>query len=96
MLISVMSLVTAPVIDRLGIRGSFLVGAVLITFSRAVLASSTSSTVATIVLCTTLPTGEAFGLPVLSHAVGVVSSDADRKWAYGLYCTCPASAARCL
>lgn len=87
MLISVMSLVTAPVIDRLGIRCSFLVGAVLITFSRAVLASSTSSTVATVVLCTTLPTGEAFGLPVLSHAVGVVSSDADRKWAYGLYYT---------
>jgi len=87
MLISVASLLTGPLIDRLGIRVSVVVGACVVAASRVVLALTTSPRLCVAVLVTTLPIGESMGIPVLSLAVGAVSAPQDRQWAYGLFYT---------
>ena len=93
MLISLFTLPAGMIIDRIGIKRSLLLGAVLSTTSRLVLAVVTSPWLCVGVLLTSLPMGEAFAVPSLSAAVGQLGqraaaaafaaaapgSDADRK-----------------
>jgi hypothetical protein len=53
----------------------------LVTGSRLVLASTQSLVTVGVVLCTTLPLGESFAIPVLSKCVGACSSDDSRQFA---------------
>ena len=68
-------------------RNSLIFGGILVGFSRVVLAFTHDLPTATFVLCTTLPFGESFGIPVLSKAVGASSTDESRKFGYGLFYT---------
>jgi MFS family permease len=87
MLTAGFSLVSGPIIDAIGMQRSLLLGGALCGVGRAALAVTTSLRVATLILCTVLPFGESFGIPVLSKAVGASCTDANRKWGYGLFYT---------
>eukprot|EP00729_Bicosta_minor_P005692 gene5692-8892_t len=76
-----------PVIDRIGMRHSLVLGGILLGFSRVALALTRDLSIATVILCTTLPFGESFGIPVLSKAVGASCKDDSRKFGYGLFYT---------
>jgi proton-dependent oligopeptide transporter, POT family len=87
MMTAVFSLISGPIIDTIGMQRSLLLGSALCGVARAGLACTSSLPVATGIICTVLPFGESFGIPVLSKAVGASCTDASRKWGYGLFYT---------
>jgi len=76
MLISLYTFPVGWLIDTVGVQRSLMCGASLCTFSRIVLATTTDPNVCVAIICTTLPLGEAFVVPSLSAAVGVLAQRA--------------------
>lgn len=66
--ISLLGVPAGWAIDLVGIRPALLAGAALAALSRAALATTTSSTVAGVLVCVLLPLGESVGIPALSAA----------------------------
>jgi len=76
MLISLYTFPVGWLIDTVGVQRSLMCGASLCTFSRIMLATTTDPNVCVAIICTTLPLGEAFVVPSLSAAVGVLAQRA--------------------
>lgn len=76
MLISVYTFPVGWLIDTVGVQRSLMCGASLCTFSRIMLATTTDPNMCVAIICTTLPLGEAFVVPSLSAAVGVLAQRA--------------------
>ena len=79
MLISLGTLPAGWVIDRIGVQRSIILGATLATASRLTLALTHSSSLCLAVLCAPLPLAEAFAVPSLSAAVGLLAQRAARQ-----------------
>ena len=76
---TVFGVMFGPVIDKIGVRWSLLIGAAMLTVSRFYIAFTTSQTILLLNLYALLPAGQALGLPVLlismrRYAVAAVGS----------------------
>lgn len=85
LLASLMALVCGPLIDRMRIRKSLVLGSLLGALSCVVLALSHTYTWAKLVLCTTLPFSTALGIPVLTIAVKRYTNTTGRERAFGIF-----------
>ncbi|GJQ15327.1 hypothetical protein GpartN1_g7118.t1 [Galdieria partita] len=75
------------IVDYLGVRYALLLGAVLGTFSRWLLAFSSSSRLVVFFLYTFLPFSESLGIPVMTIGIKRYSNSNNRTIAYSMFYT---------
>lgn len=73
------------VIDYLGVRLSLIVGSILGTLSRIVLAFTSSRTVALTLLFSVLPFSDSLGVPIMTIGVKRYTNDTNRTFGYSLF-----------
>ena len=74
-----------PIIDRLGVRPSLIVGGCILTFGRALFATATTRSQLYVSLFVLQPIGMNLAIPGLSIAIRRVTDDETRTTAYGLF-----------
>lgn len=87
LLSTVYGFLTGWLIDRLGVRRSLLLGALLGTAARVLLALSTSGAFVVGLLTTVLPLSECLGIPVMTISIKRYTNEGNRTLAYSLFYT---------
>ncbi|EME28432.1 uncharacterized protein Gasu_41220 [Galdieria sulphuraria] len=75
------------IVDYLGVRYTLLLGAIMGTFSRWLLALSSSSRVTVFLLYTFLPFSESLGIPVMTIGIKRYTNSNNRTIAYSMFYT---------
>ena len=88
MLASVYGLLLGFAIDNMGVRASLVLGAVITTASRLVLAFAHGERLVLAILYSALPVGCSLGIPVMQIGIRRFTNDENRSIAFSLFYVC--------